>query len=380
MAEFIVFNKNILSWAMRRANVSIEQFGDLQSSVDSWLNGTKKPTINQTRELSKKLGVPFGYFCLSAPPKDNLNLPDFRTVGGHLVKNISLGLRKTIQHAKECQEFLSEFFEENDYPTFRYKNALTLEMDAAEGARVLRRILGVRKIVSNPADNYRDLCSRIERAGVLVQKNRMVLNSSREQLNPKEFRGFALFDDYAPLIFINENDFNKAQIFSLIHEFCHLLLGVTGLSGEPLGSEQNRNKIEKFCDKVAVEYLVPKAEFETEWHLLRQSKEDLEATIKEAAKKFGVSFWLALRRAQELFLINRDFFNRQMANLLNAASHKKTTGHPNYTVVQTARMGKVLIDAAVMAAHAGTISYNEAERLTLLSQKGLVQRARELRL
>lgn len=380
MAEFVVFNKNILSWAMRRANVSSEQFGDLQSSVDSWLNGTKKPTINQTRELSKKLGVPFGYFCLSAPPKDNLNLPDFRTVGGHLVKNISLGLRKTIQHAKECQEFLSEFFEENDYPTFRYKNALTLEMDAAEGARVLRRILGVRKIVSNPAANYRDLCSRIERAGVLVQKNRMVLNSSREQLNPKEFRGFALFDDYAPLIFINENDFNKAQIFSLIHEFCHLLLGVTGLSGEPLGSEQNRNKIEKFCDKVAVEYLVPKAEFETEWHLLRQSKEDLEATIKEAAKKFGVSFWLALRRAQELFLISRDFFNRQMANLLNAASHKKTTGHPNYMVVQTARMGKVLIDAAVMAAHAGTISYNEAERLTLLSQKGLVQRARELRL
>lgn len=166
----------------------------------------------------------------------------------------------------------------------------------------------------------------------------------------------------------------------MIHEFCHLLLGVTGLSGEPLGSEQNRNKIEKFCDKVAVEYLVPKAEFETEWHLLRQSKEDLEATIKEAAKKFGVSFWLALRRAQELFLISRDFFNRQMANLLNAASHKKTTGHPNYMVVQTARMGKVLIDAAVMAAHAGTISYNEAERLTLLSQKGLVQRARELRL
>lgn len=380
MAEFIVFNKDMLSWAMRRANVTSEQFGALQSSVDSWLNGAKKPTINQTRELSKKLGVPFGYFCLSEPPKDNLNLPDFRTVGGHLVKDISLGLRKTIQHAKECQEFLSEFFEENDYPAFRYKNALSVEMDAAQGAEVLRRILGMRKIVSHPEENYRDLCSRIERVGVLVQKNRMVLNSSREQLNPKEFRGFALFDEYAPLIFINENDFNKAQIFSLIHEFCHLLLGVTGLSGEPLGSDQDRNKIEKFCDKVAVEYLVPKEEFETEWHLLRQSENDLEAAIKEAARKFGVSFWLALRRAQELFLISRDFFNHQMTYLLNVAPRQKTTGHPSYTRVQTARMGRVLVDAAVIAAHAGTISYNEAMRLTLLSQEGLIQRARELRL
>lgn len=380
MAEFIVFNKDILSWAMQRANVTSEQFGGLQSSVESWLNGTKKPTINQTRELSKKLGVPFGYFCLSEPPKDDLNLPDFRTVGSHLVKNISLGLRKTIQHAKECQEFLSEFFEENDYPAFRYKNALTLEMDAAEGAHVLRRILGVRKIVSNPEENYRDLCSRIEKAGVLVQKNRMVLNSSKERLDPKEFRGFALFDDYAPLIFINENDFNKAQIFSLIHEFCHLLLGVTGLSGEPLETDQNRNRIEKFCDKVAVEYLVPKAEFKTHWNFLCQSSDDPEATIKEAARKFGVSFWLALRRAKELFLVSRDFFDCQMERLLNATFLKKATGHPTYMVVQTARMGKVLVDVAVMAANAGTISYNEAMRLTLLPQKSLAQRARELRL
>lgn len=260
MTEFIVFNKDILYWALKRANIATDHFGDQRPLVESWLSGKVKPTIEQTRELSEKLAVPFGYFCLAEPPKDNLNPVDFRTADSRLVAEISLELRKTIQQAKERQNYLSDYFEENDCRTFEYRNALDLKMDAEEGARVLRQILGGRPTELDPEKNYRDLCSRIEKSGVLVQRNRTILDSLAEQLDSSEFSGFALFDDYAPLIFVNENLSDEAKIFSLVHEFCHILLYAPGLSGDVFENDKIENRVEKFCVDVAMEYLRPQGE------------------------------------------------------------------------------------------------------------------------
>ena len=260
MAEFIVFNKNILHWALKRANISAEHFGDQRLLVESWLSGEKKPTIDQTRELSEKLAVPFGYFCLSEPPRDNLDLVDFRTADSRFVAEISLELRKTIQQAKERQNHLRDYFEENDCRTFEYRNALDLKMNAEDGARVLRQILGSRQTVLDPEENYRDLCSRIEKSGVLVQRSCTVPESPMELLESSEFSGFALFDDYAPLIFVNENLSDKARIFAVIHELCRILLGVSGLSGDVFENDKIENKVEKFCVDVAMKYLRPQEE------------------------------------------------------------------------------------------------------------------------
>ena len=260
VTEFIVFNKDVLHWALKRANISAEQFSDQRPLVESWLSGKKKPTIDQTRELSEKLAVPFGYFCLSEPPKDNLNLVDFRTADSRLAAEISLELRKTIQQAKEHQELESDRVEENDCRTFGYKNALNLQMNAEEGARVLLQILGGRQTELDPEENYRALCSRIEKSGVLVQRSCTVPDSPTVQPDSSEFSGFALFDDYAPLIFVNENISDKARIFALVREFCHILLGVSGVSGDVFESDKIENKVEKFCVDIANEYLRPQGE------------------------------------------------------------------------------------------------------------------------
>lgn len=257
MAEFIVFNKDILHWALKRANISTEHFGDQRLLVESWLSGEKKPTLEQTRELSEKLAVPFGYFCLSEPPRDNLDLVDFKTADSRFVAETSLELRKTIQQAKERQNHLRDYFEENDCRTFEYKNALNLQMNAEEGARVLRQILRSRQTELDPKEKYRDLCSRIEKSGVLIQRSCTVPDSPTEQLDSSEFSGFALCDDYAPLIFVNENVSDKAKIFALVHGFCHILLGASGLFGDVFENDKIENKVEKFCVDVAMEYLRP---------------------------------------------------------------------------------------------------------------------------
>ena len=63
----------------------------------------------------------------------------------------------------------------------------------------------------------------------------------------EEFRGFTLLDSYAPIIFINGRDSNNGKLFTLIHEFCHILLGKEGVSD---------SSSEPYCNMFAGEFLV----------------------------------------------------------------------------------------------------------------------------
>jgi len=104
-------------------------------------------------------------------------------------------------------------------------------------------------------DAFKVIRQAVEDAGVFVilQGN---LGSYHSNIGLLAYRGFALADDVAPFIVINDTEAKSAWSFTLIHEFVHLLLGQTGVSG--LIAEK---KVEKFCNDVASEYLLPAAEF-----------------------------------------------------------------------------------------------------------------------
>lgn len=84
------------------------------------------------------------------------------------------------------------------------------------------------------------------------------LGSWHSTISPEVFRGFAMADEIAPFIGVNANDAPGAWSFTLIHELAHLWIGATGVSGGP--PERN---IEKFCNDVASEILVPEVELAT---------------------------------------------------------------------------------------------------------------------
>ena len=88
----------------------------------------------------------------------------------------------------------------------------------------------------------RRLREAIEDARILVAVNGIVGNNTHRKLNPGEFRGFVLVDDYAPLVFVNNSDGKAAQMFTLAHEFAHVFFGSSRFRPSPVnaGTRQDR--------------------------------------------------------------------------------------------------------------------------------------------
>ena len=201
---------------------------------------------------------------------------------------------------------------------------------------------------------------RLDATGVLVCFNGVVGNNSRRKLAPNEFQGFALADEYAPLIFVNNADFRAAQIFTLAHELAHLFIAKTGVSTlEAL--QPSPDDTEKFCDKAAAEFLVPAEELRAFW-----SRSGTNNPLQAVATKFKVSSIVAARRALDLKLISTDtFFNFYEENAKEwDGNQPREDDGGNFWNTQKWRIGPRFATAIVGAVKEGRMLYREAYNLT----------------
>ena len=139
-----------------------------------------------------------------------------------------------------------------------------------------------------------ELRRRIESLGIMAVINGVVGNNTHRKLDVEEFRGFALTDRHAPLIFVNGADAKSAQMFTLAHELAHVWLGPEGesISGFE-GIFPGDSRIEKFCDQAAAEFLVPARELRERWRDVKNTRDPFE----QIARQFKVSPIVAGRRA-----------------------------------------------------------------------------------
>jgi Zn-dependent peptidase ImmA (M78 family) len=152
------------------------------------------------------------------------------------------------------------------------------------------------------------LVVRAEAVGVLIMRSAVVRHATNRPLSVKEFRGFALSDAFAPVVFVNDADAKAAQIFTIAHELAHIWIGADGVSDrKPNQKNDSKNAIELFCDKVAAELLAPEAEVRSQW----RGGTSLENSRRVAAH-FRISTLVALRRAKDLGLIPFDVFMKQV--------------------------------------------------------------------
>ena len=149
-----------------------------------------------------------------------------------------------------------------------FVGSLTANSDtraAAEAMRdKLRITVGGRLKHRTPQKELSACIASAESVGVLVMVSGIVGSNTRRKLDPREFRGFALADPVAPLVYVNGRDAKFAQMFTLAHELAHLWLGTSALSNLSSPSAPGIRREEIWCNAVAAEFLVPLADIERE--------------------------------------------------------------------------------------------------------------------
>lgn len=215
----------------------------------------------------------------------------------------------------------------------------------------------------------------MEEVGIIVTATGIVGNNTRRKLDPTEFRGFVLVDEFAPLVFINSVDGRAAQMFTLAHELAHVWFG-SSAAFDLRDMQPAPDRTEQACNRVAAEFLVPGRELRQLWSLARRDPEPFQTV----ARQFKVSVLVAARRALDLRLVTRteflDFYRAYLADERRKAAAQSEGG--NFYATQNLRLGRRFAEAVVRATKEGKLLYREAYQLTGLYGKAFERYAETL--
>lgn len=359
--ERLNIQPNLLRWVIQRAGISEEKAIETFPLLNGWLFQEKQPTLNQLKKFAAKFYVPFGYLFMSNLPIENIPFPMFRGEAGQQ-DHFNLNVYDTVMNVQARQEWLEEYLEENDIKTCNFIGSITTKTSISETVRRLRSILDLDDrwafSLATPDAAVSLLGQKIEDTGVFLAYNGVVGNNTHRPLKVSECRGFALVNEKAPYIFVNSDDSKSAQLFTLIHEVAHLMLGV---SAGHAGSEVlNHEATENYCDMVAAEFLVPASVLREIWI----------NDTKSASRRFKASELVVARRAHDLCLMSDTEYKAfwAMYSQRQLRIKKKSTGGSFY-LTSVKRVGRNFAIHVRNAVNNKQLNYTEAYRLTGLYGK-----------
>jgi len=290
-----------LIWAIERAGQDVTEFEVKNPKVAAWIAGDKKPTFKQLQDFSRKVHIPFGYLFFPKPPEEELPFPFFRSIKEK--NSVSLNVRDTIRILQKRQSWLRDYLIDGGHEELGFVGRYDHNNSVSEIVSDIRKTLGLSE---NWASNFTTLESavnhlvvQVERQGVIVAFNGVVENSTKRTIDVEECRGFVMADKYAPFLFVNSKDGKAAQLFTILHELAHVWIGVSaGFDFDTLLPADD--PVERLCDRVAAEFLVPEATFKEIW--------DKHHSIEPLVRYFKVSKIVILRRALDLDVISKKQF------------------------------------------------------------------------
>lgn len=362
-------NPKILTWARERAGITQEELKEKYKKIQEWENGNKQPTLNQIQEIAHKVNLPIGYFFLSKLPKESLPIPDFRTFAGKMVKRPSPNLLEMIYACQERQSWYQDYARVNGYSNLGFVGSASIKMPPESIAKKIRETIGFnvddRAKCRTWEDALRMFIRQAEDVGVLVMVSGIVKSNTSRNLDPAEFRGFALSDSIAPLIFINGKDTKSAQMFTLAHELAHIWLGASALSNSQAAPNPEYPKEELWCNAVAAELLVPMDKLRTTLQQIESPDEVTEETIIKLQRNFKVSKLVILRRLLDADCITRVHFDTlwtQESRFLQETS-QISGGGGNFSQITLSRVGLNFARALIVSTLEGRTLYRDAFRM-----------------
>jgi Zn-dependent peptidase ImmA (M78 family) len=370
-------NPNVLKWAREAAHLTLEEAADKLrikgagpaggiEKLKAYERGEQEPPRGLLLEMSKRYRRPLLTFYLSEPPRKGDRGEDFRTVNRAYLSSENMLVDAMIRNIRSRQATVrSALIDEDEAEPIPFTGSSKIEDGVQQVAESIRKTINfsLPEFRASPKaeDAFSLLRSKIEakRVFVLLIGD---LGSHHSSIDVEIFRGFVLSDDIAPFIVINNQDSKAAWSFTLLHELVHIWLGRTGLSG---GSPEQR--IEKFCNDVASEILLPDDEILdisvqggdfasavariSEYATSRKLSSSLVAYRLYRKGRINFSTW---RKLDEHY---RDL--RRQAKLNEKAHNKRETG-PSYFTVRRYKLGNALVSLVERLMYSGTLTATKA--------------------
>lgn len=353
--ETVTLSKEVLDWAAAKAGHTLESFAESIAKRDSDRERITGGLLTSTQaaKLARQARVPFGYLFLEEPPNVAApTIPDLRQVQNPLP--LSNDFYEVLEDVIAKQQWYAEYLRENGHEPLpfvgKFSNSQTRKAPAIvkDMRDVLKLDDRIRSSSSDTASYFSKLSARAEDAGVLVIKSSFVKAATKRGLSEKEFRGFALSHPIAPVVFVNGKDAEVAAVFTLMHELAHIWMGISGVTD--LASKVTSN-IEKICNAVAGELLVPASDFRGRW----SGPENLQML----ATHYRVSRLVIARRALDFGFIEQAFYD----DVAKKSKSSKPGGSPTALVTIPIRNSKRFTRTVVSEAMSGHTLLREAARL-----------------
>lgn len=353
----------MLRWARERAGLDSAALSRRFPKLLDWERGRLSPTLRQLEEFAQVVHLPIGYLFLSVPPDDQLPIPDFRTLAGRVGMRPSPNLLDTVYLCQQRQDWFIEHAHLHGLAPLSFVKSASLQDEPVAVARTVTSTLGLsmdaRMKLPTWAEALRYLKHKAEETGVLVMASSIVGSNSHRKLDVAEFRGFALADRFAPVVFLNAADSKSAQMFTLVHELAHLWLGESGVS-DPIAGKTSSQPLERWCNAVAAELLVPLHELPAQ----RRTELRLEDEVQHLAYVFKVSTLVILRRLLDSGAIDQDTYWRvydEESALIR--DHEQGSGGGDFYRTLAVRTGRVFARAVISSTLEGHTLFRDAFRI-----------------
>jgi len=315
IAEKFKINPDILRQCRKQMGLSLEIVQKKVKSIEEIETGKKRPTYKQLAELSDLYQVPDWVFISDNLPKEYQyeHKPSFRSFGDYKAFN-NYKVRQLITRVEHYRNLFIELREDLDNPVEPFRRLKVSGNDMKSNAIKVREWLGM------GIDDYLefpDLRERVEDKGIFVfltSKYNDWSHVDYDENSKHAFRGLAITDKITPIIIVNNSDSRKAQSFTLMHEFGHILRDYMDINDE---SSQNP-EVERWCNRLAAEILMP----EDSKHWPSVINEDL-PEVERLARKFKVSTHACLVRLAELKKISQGACKGLMADLRKKQEEQK---------------------------------------------------------
>ena len=352
----------LYEWAAERSGVDADELHRKFPKLPEWEAGDQSPTLKQLEGFARATKTPVGYFFLSEPPDDEVPIPDLRTFSDRGVVRPSPDLLDTIYQCQQRQDWYRDYARSIGLDPVSHVGSLSTAAPVEEAASVITTALSfsVEQRGANWSEAFTRLRDQAEDQGILVMVSGVVGSNTHRTLDPQEFRGFALADSMAPVVFINGADTKAAQIFTLAHELAHVWLGETALSDPDL-AVQATNTVERWCNLVAAEVLVPLEVLRSDF----VAGADLTQELERLARRYRSSTLVVLRRIHEAGLLAWNDYRQAYSSELGRVMALIGTGGDggNFYNTQPARVSRLFARSVIASTLEGQTLYSDAFRM-----------------